>query len=128
MYPRWSVPGLRDSDGHVIGYLCINVDTTALDTLRNQLDTLLGAPATEAVPTTDFPTNFDAALDQILLFEYRNRGKELNELTKAERAELLRRIDERGLLKARGAVRRITRLGVCRAAIYQDLKEENGRA
>ena len=40
--------------------------------------------------------------------------------------EVLRRIDERGLLQARGAVRSIaSRLGVSRAVIYQDLKADD---
>lgn len=120
---------LRDSTGHVIGALCINLDTTVLHTMHDQLESLIGATTTETVPTTHFPSNFDAALDEILLFESRSRGKELGELTKAERGELLRRIDEHGLLEARGAVKRIsTKLGVSRAAIYQDLKEHDGIA
>lgn len=120
---------LRDSNGQVIGCLCINLDTTALHTMHRQLESLLGVHPTETLPTTDFPSNFDAALDELLLFESRSRGKELGELTKAERGDLLRKINERGLLEARGAVRRIsTRLGVSRAAIYQDLKEHDGIA
>ncbi|MFD4029471.1 transcriptional regulator [Streptomyces sp. NPDC058637] len=125
---RSSTIPLRDSGGRVIGCLCINVDTTALHTLRDQLDTMLGGSGPETVPTTDFPSSFDAALDEILLYEARSRDKELTDLTTAERGEVLRRIDERGLLQARGAVRRIsTRLGVSRAAVYKTLKAGHGR-
>lgn len=117
---------LRASNGEVIGALCINVDTTVLHTMREQLTSMLGPTPTDSAPVTEFPTSFDAALEELLLFESRRRGKKLDALTRSERRELLRRIEERGLLQARGAVKRIsTRLGVSRAAIYQDLKEHD---
>jgi predicted transcriptional regulator YheO len=123
---RSSTIPLRDSAGHVIGCLCINIDTTPVRALRDQIDSMLGEDPGDNVPTTEFPSNFDAALDEILLFEARTRGKEVQQLTKLERSEVLRRIDERGLLQARGAVRSIaSRLGVSRAVIYQDLKADD---
>ncbi len=118
---------LRTSNGQVIGALCINVDTTVLHTMREQLTSLLGAMPAESAAVTEFPTSFNAALEELLLFESRHRGKDLAGLTRSERRDLLRRIDERGLLQARGAVKRIsTKLGVSRAAIYRDLKEHDG--
>lgn len=118
---------IHDGGGRLIGALCLNIDVSAVQQMQEQLSALMGSGgATDADPVTEFPSNFDAALDDLLRFESRARGKELSELTKAERRELLARIDRRGLLEARGAVTRISsRLGVSRAAVYQDLKERH---
>ncbi len=110
---------LRDDDGHVVGALCINLDVTELRVLSR----LVGELAGEAEPgdgnSTTFSNDIDLVIDSVLAEVEDNLGHSLTRATVAERTEIFRLLDQRGLFQVRRSVPIVAaRLGISRASVY----------
>ncbi|MET8452341.1 PAS domain-containing protein [Streptomyces sp. NPDC005209] len=111
---------LRDTSGAVFGALCINVDVTAVNQVHTLIGELAGVTAPAATPpTTTFGDDIGAVLDSIVDARQLRANKPWAQLTRAERLDLFRDLDRRGVFAVRGAVQQIaTRLGISRASAY----------
>lgn len=111
---------LRDSGGAVFGALCVNLDVTALTGAHALLGALAGTgtDATEP-PTTAFGDDIDAVVDSIVDAHPLRRNASWAQLDRAQRLELFRDLDERGVFAVRRAVEQVAgRLGISRASAY----------
>ncbi|MEV0382077.1 PAS domain-containing protein [Nonomuraea sp. NPDC050643] len=116
---------LRDSGGAVFGALCVNLDITAITqahTMIGQLAGLAGGQA--AVPTTTFGDDIDAVVASVVDAYQLGQGKPWGELSRGERLELFRSLDERGVFAVRRAMPQVAaRLGISRASAYTYLSQ-----
>ena len=114
---------LRDSAGHVFGALCVNLDVTVLRQAGDLLSTLAGT-APPSGPATTFSDDFDDVVDVLVRVEEVARGKPVTAFSRAQRLDLIRTLDRRGVFSVRNAAQRIAeRLGMSRSAVYADLNE-----
>ncbi len=113
---------LRDSKGTVFGALCVNLDITAVNQAHTLIGELAGMTAAAAVPTTTFGNDIDSVVDAIVDAHQLRQNKPWSELSRAERLELFRSLDERGVFAVRGAAQQVAdRLGISRASAYSYL-------
>ncbi|MFE7277459.1 transcriptional regulator [Streptomyces sp. NPDC057623] len=127
---------LRDSTGTVFGALCVNLDVTAV----NEAHALLGALAgiggaggvggTSAdVPVTTFGNDIDSVVDAILDAHQLGQNGSWAGLGRAQRLELFRGLDERGVFAVRRAIEQVAaRLGISRASAYSYLSQARAEA
>jgi predicted transcriptional regulator YheO len=110
---------LRDSQGHVFGALCINLDVTEMRVLTRLMGELAGdIDPIETSPTT-FSNDIDTVIDAVLAEVEANLGHDLTRLTVSERSEVFRLLDQRGLFQVRRSVPIVAkRLGLSRASVY----------
>ncbi|MFI1168131.1 transcriptional regulator [Streptomyces sp. NPDC020801] len=114
---------LRDSAGAVFGALCVNLDITALDQAHALIGGLAGtATGSAAVPTTTFGDDIGAVVDAIVDTHQLRAHKQWTDLSRLERLELFRGLDDRGVFAVRGAAQQVAqRLGISRASAYNYL-------
>jgi predicted transcriptional regulator YheO len=113
---------LHNAKGAPRGLLCINLDRSPFDGMIDQLVRF-------AAPVEDRPAElFDKDWrEQILLVvdeECRSRRLRRDRLTREQRLELVRVLDERGLFATRNAAAHAgAALGISRTTVYALLKE-----
>ncbi|MFI7498422.1 transcriptional regulator [Streptomyces sp. NPDC049687] len=114
---------LRDSAGAVFGALCVNVDVTEMDRVRDLLGALAG-PATEPPVTTTFGDDIDSVVEALLDAHLRSQDQTWAGLDRARRLAFFRGLDERGVFAVRRAVEQVAaRLGISRASAYNYLAQ-----
>ncbi|MEV6598278.1 PAS domain-containing protein [Actinoplanes sp. NPDC051346] len=114
---------LRDEDGTLIGALCINIDVTALRHASAVLADLAGAAFTPAT-TTNFSGDLDQVVASLVEDAERARGMSVGAMGKPGRLEVVRALHDAGVFSLRGAPARVAaRLGISRAALYNDLAQ-----
>jgi predicted transcriptional regulator YheO len=114
--------GIKDSEGHYIAALCMNVDLTVFRSLNTML-TQFGSVDTEAaVQETMQPTGADAIRLRIDQFAAR-LGTTPRALKADERKGLMRELKEAGLSDVRRAMDIVAAyLNVSRATVYNDAR------
>lgn len=113
----------RDHDGAVIASLCVNVDLTALQTARTALGDLL--PQRQERPVSEvIGPDITTVLDDMIETAVRQTGKPVALLTKPERVEVLRYLEERGAFFVKRSVERTAkRLSISKVTAYGYLDE-----
>lgn len=123
---------LRDSTGTVFGALCVNLDVTAVNDAHALLGALAGAGAGTAsadVPVTTFGNDIDSVVDAILDAHQLRQDGSWAGLARAQRLELFRGLDERGVFAVRRAIEQVAaRLGISRASAYSYLSQARAEA
>ncbi|MCF1592047.1 helix-turn-helix transcriptional regulator [Streptomyces muensis] len=120
---------LRDSTGTVFGALCVNLDVTALNDAHTLLAALagVGPPGTSGsanVPVTTFGNDIDSVVDAILDAHQLRQNGSWAALDRAQRLELFRGLDQRGVFAVRRAIEQVAaRLGISRASAYSYLSQ-----
>jgi predicted transcriptional regulator YheO len=116
---------LRDSTGTVFGALCVNVDVTAVSDAHSLLGALAGIGGTPAdVPVTTFGNDIDSVVDAILDAHQLRQNGSWAALDRAQRLELFRGLDARGVFAVRRAIEQVAeRLGISRASAYSYLSQ-----
>ncbi|GHC51740.1 helix-turn-helix transcriptional regulator [Streptomyces flavofungini] len=116
---------LRDSGDAVFGALCVNLDITAVQQVGALIGELAGVATPAEVPTTTFGDSaevVDAVVRSVVDAYQLRRSRPWGELDRAERVELFRGLDERGVFAVRRAVPQVAaRLGISRASAYNYL-------
>ncbi|MEU8590059.1 PAS domain-containing protein [Streptomyces sp. NPDC048664] len=119
---------LRDSAGAVFGALCVNVDITAVNQAFALLGELAGVTDPVGAPTTTFGDDIGSVVDAIVDAHQLRQNKHWAELSRAERLELFRSLDDRGVFAVRGAAQQVAeRLGISRASAYNYLARTRNR-
>ncbi len=113
---------LRNAKGASRGLLCINVDRSPFDTMIDLL-VRFAAPL-EDRPAGLFDKDWREQISLVVEEECRRRHLRRDRLSRAQRLELVRVLDEHGLFATRNAVAHAGRaLGVSRTTVYALLKE-----
>ncbi|MEV0974007.1 helix-turn-helix transcriptional regulator [Microtetraspora glauca] len=119
---------LRTSDSHVVGAVCVNLDVTEMRAAGRLLIEMAGDLDPLESPSTTFGTDIESVVDGVLAEVEDALGHPLTRLTVAERTEVFRQLDQRGLFQLRRAVPMVAeRLGMSRQSVYNyitRLKEE----
>lgn len=116
---------IRDAAGRLTGAMCINLDTTRLSAQLAFLQSLLPEsaaekPAEQPAPQAHISVMIEDLMDGIL--------GGARELTREERVEKVRFMDEKGLFLMKGSVEMAAeKLGVNKVTIYSYLDEARGK-
>jgi len=116
---------LRDSTGAVFGAICVNLDVSAVTEAHSLLGALAGIGREPAeLPVTAFGNDIDSVVDVILDAHQLHQNRPWAVLDRAERLELFRGLDDRGVFAVRRAVEQVAaRLGISRASAYSYLSQ-----
>ncbi|MET7278660.1 PAS domain-containing protein [Kribbella sp. NPDC005582] len=113
---------LRDDAGTAAYVLCVNVDRTAFET-ASRLLAAFAAPVS-GQPRVLFEHDWTEKLNESIAGYVQERGVPVERLSRADRVELLGRLDAAGVLSQRRSVPTVARaLQVSRSALYQLLAE-----
>lgn len=114
--------GLRDNEGELIGFLCVNLDVSPIDRAVHLL-TAFASPELkrpEPIYRNDLPQHV-----HYLVRDYSLRvNKPIDYLSRPERLELIALIDRDGLFQGRNAATLVARaMKISRASVYNLLAE-----
>jgi predicted transcriptional regulator YheO len=113
---------LRDADNHVFGAFCVNFDVTEMWMMGQSIQALLGTDAEPPKPVS-FVDDIHAVIADVIRDETSMLGRPLHELSRAERLQLLKALDFRGVFSLQKSIPQIADyLGLSRATLYSDLK------
>jgi D-arginine utilization repressor len=116
--------GLRNGEGELIGFLCINLDVTVLDKAGAMLAAFAASDLKRPEPIyrTDLPQHIS-----YLVRDYSLKiSKPVDNFSRQDRAELITIIDEDGLFQARNAVMLVAKaMKISRASVYNILGDPN---
>lgn len=117
---------IRDTDGEVIGMLCINCDLTVYQLMQSQLNSFLSIGTEEAETEIDVNQDVMAVIDALIL---RIVGdSDVKNLTRKKSVELIKFMDEKGIFLVKGIVDKVAAImGVSKVTIYSYLDEAKGK-
>ncbi|MRX09747.1 transcriptional regulator [Pseudoduganella sp. FT25W] len=114
--------GIKDSQGHYIAALCLNVDLTVFRSLNTMLTQFGSVDTAAAITETMAPSGADAIRQRIDQFAAR-LGTTPRALKSEERKALMRELKESGLSEVRRAMDIVAAyLNVSRATVYNDAR------
>lgn len=116
--------GIRDSSGDFVAALCLNVDISVFQGVRNVLDQFVGIDGTGKFPPRESLDPASADTIRALIDDYAARLATTPRALKAdERRALMRELKESGCLELRKSMETIAgHLGISRASVYNYLK------
>lgn len=111
----------RNSAGSVIAALCINIDLTAVQNAQAILSALLPSDGNDG-PKEIVGPDIQMVLEEMIDTAIKAIGKPVNLMTKSDRIEVLRALEDRGAFHIKRAVDRVSaRLGISKVTAYSDL-------
>jgi predicted transcriptional regulator YheO len=114
--------GIKDSNGHYVAALCMNVDLTLFGTLKNMLGQFVSTDDTASVKELLDPPGADGIRQRIDQFAAR-LATTPRALKAADRRALINELQESGSMEVRRAMEIVAlHLGVSRATVYNDAK------
>jgi predicted transcriptional regulator YheO len=125
---------VRDETGHIFGGVCINVDTGGLRTARELIDRYLAAPPGEPSrpapePLRTFAHDVRELISLAVQEAVDRSGKPRHRFSAGDRIDLVRTLDECGVLELRGSAGILAdELGVSRATVYSYLKRSRAES
>lgn len=125
---RSSTLYLRDEKDQIVGYLCINYDMTKAELARGIFDHLLKVSDVNGYSRLprgeEMPSSFEEILERNLKLIRERAGKPLNLLSKAEKLEFIKALDEEGFFLLKGSVEALAEeTGNTKYTIYSYLRE-----
>jgi predicted transcriptional regulator YheO len=126
---RSSTLYLRDEDGRLIGYLCINYDMSKAEIIRNMVEQLVNVTGgTEAIPREEeMPSTLEGLMERNLKLIRRLVGKPLHMSSKQEKLQAIKVLDDEGFFMLKGAVEALAEeTGNTKYTIYSYLREVRG--
>lgn len=113
--------GIKDSDGHYIAALCLNVDVTMFRGITTMLEQF-SALNTDAVKESLDPSNAESLRERIDRFAV-SLATTPQALRTDQRRTLMQALKEEGYLELRRSMETVAQhLGVSRATVYNDAK------
>jgi predicted transcriptional regulator YheO len=114
---------LRDGDGHVFGALCVNVDVTEMWMMSESLKDMFGAHNSAPQPVA-FVDDVDRVIREVLDEELRLLGQPIGRLSRSERLQVLKALDNHGVFSLQRSVPQVAQqLRLSRATLYNDLRD-----
>lgn len=123
---KCGVIALRDDAGHVIGLLCAHFDAGKAQAARQFIDRFFSISAdSEREPVNEF---FGIEIEEVFkntMQEVKiSRGKPLQNLSKAEKKEVVRSLIDKGFFMMKGAVDYVAReMGNSKFTVYAYMRE-----
>jgi predicted transcriptional regulator YheO len=112
---------LRDTEGSVVGALCVNLDITGLRLAAAALGDLIGETG-PAPATTVFSDDIAEVIRTVIEQEEARIGRTLHHDSRQGRLEVIKALDGRGVFSLPRAANEVADLlGVSRATVYADL-------
>jgi len=120
--------GIKDSQGHYVAALCMNVDLTLFQGFQSVLNRFTSVDVATQVTESLDPSGSDAIRERIDTFAAR-MGNTPRTLKPEDRRSLMKELKAAGLLEVRRAMDTIAaHLGVSRATVYGDAaRPERGK-
>jgi predicted transcriptional regulator YheO len=118
---------IRDGAGEIIALLCINYDISGF-TMANR--TLSGFLAMDegGTPVDGIPLDVNDLLDQLIEESHRHIGKPVSTMTKDEKKEAIRFLDQKGALLIKKSSERISEYyGISKYTLYNYLGESEDK-
>lgn len=125
---RSSTLFIKDVDNQLIGLLCVNINVTGLDGVISMLRALDGDQSEGRLPTATLEENLQGdsseTIRQIVQTSIEKIGISPKRMTKDERMEVIRRVQEEGVFLMKGAVNIVAPLlSVSIPTLYRYLQE-----
>lgn len=117
----------RDSDGKIIGCLCINYDITELLIHKGHIEefTSFGEEFQTSNESELFASDITEVLDAMINQVINNIGIPVAMMQKEDKIQVVRELDLKGVFMIKGAVDKVAvMLGVSRYTIYNYLEED----
>jgi len=123
-----STSWIRDTDGHVVGAICINIDRADLRRARDIIDQhLVEADMPGAKPVATFAADI-SQFASVATREAVGAARPAQRLTRQELVSIVRDLDQAGVFSLRGAARSVAaELGLSRASVYGYLRDARAR-
>jgi predicted transcriptional regulator YheO len=114
---------IRNPVGHIVGAVCINLDMAGLRTARDLINRHLGHDQAGARPLPTFASSVPEFARLAVGSVLGSGRSERHRPRRADRIELVRRLDAEGVFALRGAANAVAaELGISRASFYVDLR------
>lgn len=112
----------RNAAGAVIAALCINVDLAAVQNAQAVLASLLPDRHNRQPPREIVGPDIQSVLEEMIESAIDVVGKPVNMMTRRDRIEVFRVLEERGAFHIKRGVDRVAKhLGISRVTAYSDL-------
>ncbi len=115
---------LRDANNKVVGALCVNIDTAAIENIMNQLAEVVGI--SQPVPLVKEEDEDISNIIEIVddMIEKIIGDKDVLRMTREEKISLIRFMNEKGLFKIKGVVDNVAdRMYISKVTVYSYLDE-----
>lgn len=120
---RSSSKYFRDSEGNVVGSLCINYDISDFVTAQHALKKFVGQDE-EVMKREVFTSNIDELLESMMYDAVAATGKTLEKLEKEDKVAVVKYLDGKGAFLIKKSAERVADfLGISRFTIYNYLNE-----
>ncbi|PXV86879.1 putative transcriptional regulator YheO [Lachnotalea glycerini] len=114
----------KDENGKIVGSLCINYDITDLISLQNSLQQITNINNDINIKRSSsgneiFAKNVDELIDVLLKEAIEITGKNINDLSKDDRINIVKYLDEKGAFLIKKSAEAVAdRLGISRFTVY----------
>ncbi len=125
---RSSTYFIKDSEGEVIGLLCVNIDITNLLRMQDSIEELLMTPTHNGAPNSSerFDGVVDDVVSEIIESVTLEHGLSIIDSSTSEKKCLISTLEARGVFKFKGAVNSVAHvLGVSTQTVYRYLQQTN---
>ena len=115
---------IRDDGGKVIGSLCVNLDITYMKDLMDQFISMMGIeePTEKTEEEVAVLPNIQEIVDDII--EHTIGDQNMEELSRDQKIDLVRFMDDKGLFLIKGAADKIAeRMNISKVTVYSYLDE-----
>ncbi|MEM6432437.1 MAG: PAS domain-containing protein [Cyanobacteria bacterium P01_D01_bin.115] len=118
---------VKDSQGHRLGLLCLNLDVSSFDTLKGFLESF--TTVTSSLPTALAKNDWREHINETLNIFLKEQETTLEALTKSQKIAAIAYLDKRKLFATRNAASHLAGiLGVSRATIYNWLNKSRQKS
>lgn len=115
--------------GKAVGSICINWDITDLLSIHNAVDSIVFNDNPLTIGTEIFSGNIDTTLDLMMQRELTKTGKDISQLTKDEKSQIVNNLDKMGAFLIKKSVERVAEfLDISRFTIYNYLNAKDKKA
>lgn len=123
---------IRDENEKIIGFLCINFDTTKVSMFKQVIDQHLAFQRLEDLAGANhekFASQVEELLNETIKEIKSLAGKPLRYATKEEKISVLRKLDDKGFFLLKGAVDLVAKeMGNSKFTVYAYLRESRNKS
>ncbi len=113
---------IRNAKGQPVGLLCINLDISKFEELRQVLTAFTQIPSSQPLPSQLFKEDWREKINQFVQEYLKSTGKQLKSLTKEDKRHLVLKLHDEGAFRAKNAASYVAdALDISRATVYNYL-------
>lgn len=115
---------VRNSRGKAVGLICINLDLSKFEELRQLIDRFICPDNLIPQPQELFKDDWQERINIFVHEHLRKHHKHLDNITRTDKQELVKLLDREGAFKQKNAASYIGKvLGISRSTVYKYLSE-----